>query len=89
MTPTVPKLLAVLILPLAACTEATPPDRPEPAKIGMANPAAVYCVEQGGTVVPGDNPGDDALCHLPDGRKVGEWLYYNEHHRPETPPDAA
>ncbi|MBZ4023062.1 hypothetical protein CKO11_11390 [Rhodobacter sp. TJ_12] len=78
------KRLICLVLPvaaLAACTETT---SPEDTPVGLANPASAYCVEQGGTVVAGVNPGDDAVCALPDGRKVGEWEYYNEHHRPEA-----
>ncbi|ETD85595.1 putative hemolysin [Rhodobacter capsulatus] len=83
------KYLPLLLLALAACTEATPPaDKP----VGMANPASVFCVEQGGEVLLNDmTPGGDATCKLPDGRKVGEWEYFNEHHRPEpaAPADAA
>ena len=69
-----------VILPLWGCTEAAPPEaRP----VGLANPAAAYCVESGGKVVVSGTPGGDAMCQLPDGRKVGEWEYYNEHHQPE------
>jgi putative hemolysin len=41
-------LLLALMLPLAACTTATPPDAPKPPQVGMANPASVYCLEKGG-----------------------------------------
>ena len=75
-----------LVAPLLGCTEATPPEaKPE----GLANPASVYCVEQGGKVVPSSTLGGDAMCQLPDGRKVGEWEYYNEHHQPEPAPTPA
>ena len=83
------KYLPLLLLALAACTEAAPPAGKA---VGMANPASVFCVEQGGEVLLNDlTPGGDAICKLPDGRKVGEWEYYNEHHRPEpaAPADAA
>lgn len=85
------KYLPLLFLALAACTETAPPaDKP----IGMPNPASAYCVEQGGEVLLNDmTPGGDATCKLPDGRKVGEWEYFNEHHRPDpvaaAPADAA
>ncbi|PYF13134.1 hypothetical protein C8J30_101519 [Rhodobacter viridis] len=85
------KYLPLLLLALAACTEAAPSaDKP----IGMANPASAYCVEQGGEVLLNEmTPGGDASCKLPDGRKVGEWEYFNEHHRPDpaaaAPADAA
>lgn len=37
----------------------------------IANPAAVYCEEQGGTV-----SGDEPMCTLPDGTEVDAWDYY-------------
>ena len=72
-----------LISPLLGCTEATPPAG---TPVGLANPASVYCVEQGGKVVPSSTLGGDSRCELPDGRKVGEWEYYNEHHRADPAP---
>ena len=81
------KYLALLPLALIACTAAPPPGA---TPVGMANPAAVYCVEQGGEVMLNDTtPGGDAICKLPDGRKVGEWEYFNEHHQPEPEPKPA
>ncbi|XLM22412.1 DUF333 domain-containing protein, partial [Chromobacterium piscinae] len=43
--------------------------------VGMANPASVYCVQQGGKLLPQkDAAGNEyALCQLPDGRAVEEW----------------
>jgi len=81
------KYLLPLVLALAACTEAAPPaDKP----VGMANPASAYCVAQGGEVLLRDTAaGGDATCKLPDGRKVGEWEYFNEHHRPDPVPPPA
>jgi uncharacterized protein len=40
---------------------------------GIANPAAVYCEEQGGTV-----SGEEPLCTLPDGTVVDAWEHYRE-----------
>jgi len=37
--------------------------------VGLANPAAVYCEEQGGTL-------RDELCVLPDGTECGQWDYF-------------
>lgn len=38
---------------------------------GLANPAAVFCEEQGGVV-----SGDEPMCELPDGSVVDAWEYY-------------
>ena len=45
---------------------------------GVANPAAVYCEAQGGTV-----SGDEPMCELPDGTIVDAW----DHYRAETAGD--
>ena len=42
--------------------------------IGMANPASVYCVEKGGTLILKENKG---YCQLSD-RVVEEWEFYRE-----------
>lgn len=41
----------------------------------MANPAAEYCVQQGGTL---DNA--SGMCTLPNGTKIDEWELYNSAH---------
>ncbi len=45
--------------------------------VGLANPASVYCAEQGGRVEirKGAN-GETGYCHLPDGRVIEEWKFY-------------
>ncbi|GAA5234557.1 DUF333 domain-containing protein [Verticiella sediminum] len=46
-------------------------------RIGMANPASVYCRSQGGSSVPMLGPrGEYALCRLPDGTREEEWSLY-------------
>lgn len=47
---------------------------------GLANPAVVYCVNQGGLVIPVETSGGIAgYCALPDGRTCEEWqLFYSE-----------
>ena len=43
----------------------------------LANPASVYCVEQGGTLRMEENEaGQYGMCTLPDGTKCEEWAYY-------------
>ncbi|WP_331275980.1 DUF333 domain-containing protein [Klebsiella pneumoniae] len=60
------KLLAILPLALAGCTQ---PQPTAPTKtIGMPNPAAVYCQQSGGTRVPVQTPqGVSTQCKLPSG----------------------
>lgn len=40
---------------------------------GLANPAAVFCEEQGGIV-----SGDEPMCELPNGTVVDAWEYFRE-----------
>lgn len=75
-----PVLAASIALTLSACGGGgggTPtPDKsslPSGAAT-MANPAAQYCVEQGGSV---DASG---ICTLPDGTKVDEWELFRSAH---------
>ena len=44
----------------------------------MANPASVYCEEQGGTVniVKDEEGNESGMCKLADGTEVEEWEYY-------------
>lgn len=51
-----------------------PPSEPEP---GMGNPAAIYCVENGGEyVVRQDNKGNESgVCVMPDGSEVPGWSW--------------
>lgn len=43
--------------------------------VGMPNPASVYCIEQGGKLVPKRHKdgGEFALCKLPNGKIIEEW----------------
>jgi hypothetical protein len=64
-----------LLLPLAACAPA-PQEAPAP---GLANPAAVYCAKQGGTLIGKQTAaGTEGWCHLPSGLMVDEWAYYRQ-----------
>ena len=47
--------------------------------VGMANPASVYFVEQGGeSILVKSKKGDFGVCRLKDGTAVEEWEYYRE-----------
>ena len=77
-------LLLAMALPLAACS--TPPDATKPPQIGMANPAAVYCVKKGGERVPVQSPqGVRTECKLPGGDVIDEWdLFRRDHPTPAS-----
>ncbi|MCS2153874.1 MULTISPECIES: DUF333 domain-containing protein [Scandinavium] len=75
---------AGLLLPilLAGCTTAEQNDAPPPPNIGMANPAAVYCQQKGGTSVPVQSPqGVRSDCKLPGGEVIDEWTLYRRDHK--------
>jgi len=50
----------------------------EPEEVGMANPASVYCQDQGGEYVAYQTEiGEAGYCQLPDGRVCEEWFFFN------------
>ena len=57
-------------------------DFPEQKMIGMANPASVYCVEQGGeSIIKQDKDGSEyGICKFKDGKEVDEWEFYRKNH---------
>ncbi|SDX55258.1 hypothetical protein SAMN05444358_10764 [Ruegeria halocynthiae] len=47
---------------------------------GLANPAATYCITQGGLYGIRDGAdGQSGVCQLPDGTKIDAWTYFREH----------
>lgn len=54
---------------------------------GIANPASVYCEEQGGTVdIRSDDAGNQTgYCVFADGTEVDEWAYYRGEAEPAMP----
>ncbi|MDK4681315.1 DUF333 domain-containing protein [Kingella negevensis] len=70
---------------LSACasqTSAVEQKQIEPA-VGMANPASVYCVEQGGKLeVRKDKDGNEyGMCHLPNGKVAEEWEFFRANNK--------
>ena len=70
-------------LGLAACAGSQTPAAAEPAAasmpaVGMANPASVYCVQQGGKseIRKNQDGSEYGMCILPDGKEVEEWAYF-------------
>ena len=49
----------------------------EEGNAGLANPAAVFCEEQGGVV-----SGVEPMCELPDGTVVDAWEYFRAQNEP-------
>ena len=64
----------IAFLALAAALVQTPP---LPIDRTIANPASVYCVQQGGRVEMVDtDKGQIGICVLPDGRRIEEWEFF-------------
>lgn len=69
-------LLSAVFASLAACS-ATPNKDMSPPKIGMANPASQYCVEQGGQLeIRNEANGQVGYCKLANGQVVEEWAFF-------------
>ncbi|MCJ7725977.1 MAG: DUF333 domain-containing protein [Acidimicrobiia bacterium] len=71
------KIIAVSLasLLLAACGG----DEPTEDESGLANPASVYCQEQGGTVDMRESDGGTyGVCVFPDGSECDEWAFYDD-----------
>lgn len=65
-----------LAMPALADEPGTPPDK---ASMELANPAAVFCVDQGGTyeIRDGDK-GQFGICKTVDGQEIDAWDYLRE-----------
>ena len=73
-------LFGLLAFALSACTT-TPQSETEAPKIGSANPASAYCVNQGGKLeIRTESNGQVGYCHLKNGQVVEEWelLHMNQ-----------
>jgi len=68
----------ILILTLAACSQPKS-DQPSEGSAGMANPASVNCVDQGGEVSIQKRPdgGEYGICIFEDNRQCEEWAMMN------------
>lgn len=63
-----------LLAPLALLACVAPQEAPAP---GMANPASVYCVKQGGTLeMRAEAGGTVGYCRLLDDTVIEEWAYF-------------
>ena len=51
--------------------------------VGMANPASVFCEQQGGKSVIRKDKDDNeyGVCVFSNDKEVDEWEYYRAHHK--------
>ena len=79
------RLIVLLLLGLlAVACEASEPETTQEPGTGLANPASVYCEEQGGTLELREDSdgGVYGVCIFPDGSECEEWAYFNGECRP-------
>jgi len=68
------KAILTMSVMLAAGCSAQQEQRPV---LGMANPASVYCVKQGGKLdIVKTDKGEVGYCTLPSGERIEEWALY-------------
>jgi putative hemolysin len=82
---TISRLPALLLVPIvllaASCTPqrvATPAIPTRTPAAGLANPASVFCEEQGFRLelLADATGGQSGICHFPDGSQGDEWAYF-------------
>lgn len=67
--------MSLMVVGLAGC--ATHNSQSTVPKVGMANPASQYCVDQGGKLeIRNETNGQVGYCHLANGRVVEEWALF-------------
>lgn len=63
--------------PTIGCGELASPSSESSSSAGLANPAAVYCIEQGGKLRMEENDlGQHGICILSDNTECEEWAYF-------------
>lgn len=78
------KKISIMLLLLSgfALQACSSPQESKPAgkPIGMANPASVYCIEQGGTLtIKKDATGGEyGVCTFKNGKSCEEWAFYKK-----------
>ena len=70
--------LGMMISSLAACSTVHNKDTHAP-KLGAANPASEYCINQGGKLeIRNEVNGQVGYCHLPNGQINEEWKFFRD-----------
>lgn len=75
--------LAISTVAIMGCAQPAQPAQPapQPPRIGLANPASVYCVSLNGKLITKSNDkGDYSICQLPDGTQIEEWQLFRRDH---------
>lgn len=71
-------ILAVLAVSVSACSSMQTTESKQ-TKLGLANPASQYCVDQGGKLeIVKEANGEVGYCHLANGEKVEEWALFRQ-----------
>lgn len=74
------KPLIILACLIAGCSAAE--EQHSSASVSMANPASVYCTDQGGKLeIVKTQTGESGYCTLPDGERVEEWALFRRDHQ--------
>lgn len=67
----------------AATAVQTSPQRPPTPVAGLANPASIYCIEQGGQLeIQSTESGQIGVCRFSDGTVCEEWAFFRGECRP-------
>ena len=70
--------LGLMISSLAACSTVHNKDT-HALKLGAANPASEYCINQGGKLeIKNEVNGQVGYCHLPNGQVIEEWKFLRD-----------
>ena len=70
-------IVGAIMAMISGCASNASVQDKEPPKLGMANPASTYCVEQGGKLeIRKETGGEVGYCHLADGRVIEEWEFF-------------
>jgi len=72
----------ILLIALSACNTQTPSPG-----AGMANPASVYCEQNGGKldIRTASDGSQNGVCVFPDGSECDEWAYFRDECKPGAP----
>lgn len=62
---------------VAGCDQASREPVGDENSVGLPNPAATFCIEQGG-----EYDLESGMCRLKDGIEVDAWTYFREHAEP-------
>jgi putative hemolysin len=81
-------IFTLLVLSITVLAAACSPKQASPTPVAnMANPASVYCEQNGGTseIVTAADGSQSGNCVFPDGSKCDEWAYFRGECKPADP----